>query len=281
MRLQERTLQDRCGRIIIKSYRSVLGAQRRVYREHHHTECELSVFVKGCGTYEVHGKSYDFQPGDVFLFGSDEAHCITEILEDMDVLNIHFEPRLLWEQSDSVELLNLFAARSRDFRHRFRDETLSDLVRRIECEIAEAAACHVITVKYLLYSALAYMIRHYDCIDKAKDIRLGDTQTGSLQRALRYINENLTGTLSLEDIAAEACMTPSYFSSVFKKFNGISPWDYITIKRVELAVELLRTTDMTKLEVLSRCGFQSPSNFYKAFSRVTGKRPGDFARKRG
>ena len=58
--------------------------------------------------------------------------------------------------------------------------------------------------------------------------------------------------------------------------NGISPWDYITIKRVERAVELLKTTELTKLEIAERCGFSGSSNFYKAFAHVTGKKPGDY-----
>ena len=65
---------------------------------------------------------------------------------------------------------------------------------------------------------------------------------------------------------------------VFKKFNGVSPWEYITIKRVERAIELLRTTDLTKLEIADQCGFTSSSNFYKAFFHVTGKKPGDFVK---
>ena len=61
-----------------------------------------------------------------------------------------------------------------------------------------------------------------------------------------------------------------------KKLNGISPWEYITIKRVERAVEMLKTTDLTKLEIAERCGFSGSSNFYKAFAHVTGKKPGDY-----
>ena len=47
-------------------------------------------------------------------------------------------------------------------------------------------------------------------------------------------------------------MTPTYFSSVFKKFNGLSLWDDITIKRVEKAIQILKTTDMIKLEIPSQ-----------------------------
>ena len=73
-------------------------------------------------------------------------------------------------------------------------------------------------------------------------------------------------------------MTQTYFSSVFKKFNGVSPWEYITIKRVEMAIELLKSTDMTKLEIAEKCGFKSSANFYKAFNNITGKKPKDFTK---
>ena len=69
-----------------------------------------------------------------------------------------------------------------------------------------------------------------------------------------------------------------YFSSVFKKFNGVSPWEYITIKRVGRAIDMIKSTDMTKIEIAERCGFSSPSHFYKAFREITGKNPKDFAR---
>ena len=58
--------------------------------------------------------------------------------------------------------------------------------------------------------------------------------------------------------------------------NGISPWEYITIKRVEKAIGLLKTTNDTKLNIAMQCGFNSSSNFYKAFFRITGKKPGSY-----
>lgn len=279
MRTKEYALQDGAGRTIIKVYHSVLTPQKRAHLDHHHTECELSLFLSGAGTYMVHGTAYDFVAGDVFLFGSNEAHCITEIKEHMELLNVQFEAKLLWERAESVELLNLFAARNKNFSNRFRgDETLAAGLSRLECELRDHPACVTVTAKYLLFSLLVHIIRHYDCIDQSKSLSSHSSVTRSLKQAIHYINENLCGKLTLEDIAAVACMSPTYFSSVFKKFNGVSPWEYITIKRVENAVELLRTTDMTKLEIAEQCGFTSSSNFYKAFYHVTGKKPGDFVK---
>ena len=71
----------------------------------------------------------------------------------------------------------------------------------------------------------------------------------------------------------------TYFSYVFKKLNGISLWKYISIKRVERAIELLQAEHISRLEIAERCGFSSSSNFYKTFTALTGKTPGDYARR--
>lgn len=280
MRSEEYILRDECGRPLIKTYHSALSACRRAYREHHHTECELSVFLRGKGVYAMPSKTYPFSAGDVFLFGSNEAHSITEIHEDMEVLNVHFESRLLWEHADTAELLGLFNARSESFENRFLDKdcALCDKILSLEREIKEKKTCFFITAKYLLFSVLTEMIRRYGCVRESGAPTTSSAQTKNLRRAIDYIAEHLDQPMTLSEIADVAYMSPTYFSAVFKRLNGISPWEYITIKRVEMAIEMLKSTDMTKLEIAERCGFSGASNFYKMFLRITGKRPGDFAR---
>ena len=274
------TLQDNYGNTVIRSFHACVPAGTLPNREHHHTECELSLFLAGKGLYKVKDRIYEFEPGDVFLFGSDEAHCITEIYEPLDLLNVHFEPRLIWEEPSGIEMLRLFNARNESFSNKFSadDKQLSDLVLNIEHEMQNKEFGYAIKVKYLIFSAFVHILRNYDFVDNGEVTLKAPSVVKNLKKAMRYIDENLEGQLSLGDISAEACMAPTYFSSVFKKFNGISPWDYITIKRVEKAKEMLRTTEMTKLEIAERCGFTSSSNFYKMFTRVTGKKPGEYSK---
>ena len=281
MREKEYLLSDGCGRAVIKTYHSSLYACKRPYRAHHHTECELSVFLKGAGVYAMEKTSYPFRAGDVFLFGTGETHSITEISEDMEVLNVHFEPRILWEHSDTAELLGLFSSRSDNFENRFRDGsgTLRNMILSLEREIEQKQSCSLITAKYLLFSILATLIRRFDCVRTDASPATPSAQVKNLRRAIDYIGENLSEPLTLSAIADVAYMSPTYFSSVFKKLNGISPWEYITIKRVEKAVEMLKSTDLSKLEIAERCGFSGASNFYKMFLRITGKRPSDFTKK--
>ena len=271
-------IYDDKGNEIIKVFHSKVSAGKRIYTEHHHTECELSLFVEGSGIYTVGDKKYEFNKGDMFLFGSDETHCITELYTRTDLLNIHFEPQLLWQQPENMELLTLFFAKNGDFSNRFSgsDNKLKNLILGIEKELSEKLTGYIIEAKYKLFEALIYILRNYDYFDKRKSYAKYRISTDKMKDAMSYINKNLSEKLILKDIAVAACMSQTYFSSVFKKLNGISPWEYITIKRIEKAIFLIKTSDMTMLEVAESCGFSSSSNFYKAFSKVTGKKPTDY-----
>ena len=140
------------------------------------------------------------------------------------------------------------------------------------CFLAVAAKCQ-------LFFALVTLLRDYDCVDHRRAVRATDTVTQSVRAAMAYVGQNLGRELTLAEIARVACLSPTYFSSVFKKFNGVSLWKYICIKRVEMAIGMLKNEDMTKLEIAERCGFSSASNFYKTFTAVTGKTPGDYIKK--
>lgn len=277
----ENILTDSSQNLLIKSFFSDRQPEKRTYRTHHHAECELSLFIHGSGIYRVNEKSYNFRPGDVFLFSSDEIHCITEIYSECRLLNIHFAPRLLWADSDNAELLKIFFARSGSFENRIErsnphTDTIGKNILSVADELAKKRPGYEIMVKYMLFSSLVSLIRNYGYIDTSvKHISLQNT-IKPMEKALNFINQNLDKPITLSDISAEAAMSQTYFSTVFKKLNGISPWEYITIKRVDKAISLLKSTDATKIDIAMQCGFNSSSNFYKAFRKITGKCPEDF-----
>lgn len=275
MRFGENILTDDTGRPLIKVFHSAVAAGEREYRAHHHTECELSLFISGSGIYKVSDRQYEFKGGDSFLFGSNEEHSITVISQKINLLNIHFEPRILWESSENIELLRLFSSRNSSFSNKFTDGEIASHILSLENELKDKATCYKTKSKHILLSALIHILRSYQYTDENAGIA-GQNAADSLNDALKYIDLNLHEHLTLNSIAETACMTPTYFSYIFKKFNGISPWEYITIKRVEEAIQLLKTTDLTKLEIAERCGFSSSSNFYKAFYKITGKKPGEY-----
>lgn len=277
----ENIFTDSSQNLLIKTFFSNKHPEKRAYREHHHAECELSLFVYGSGVYKVNEKSYEFQDGDVFLFSSNEIHCITEINSNCRLLNIHFAPRLLWSDSDNAELFKIFFARSESFENRIdRTNPHTNIIRNnilaLENELSHKRPGYAVAAKYMLFSCFVSLIRDFGYVDSsAKHINYQNT-VEPLKKALDFINENLDKQITLSQIASQAALSQTYFSTVFKKLNGISPWEYITIKRVEKAIGLLKNTDETKLNIAMQCGFNSSSNFYKAFRKITGKCPDDF-----
>lgn len=234
----------------------------------------VHLILEGEGVYTVGESVYPYLAGDDFFFGSNEAHSITEVKKDTHILNVHFEPRVLWEEPEHRVLLALFDG-NKARTHRFAsDTTLASYLLRLEKKLREKPACYRLGAENALVDALIHAMRAYGVAEQKEE--RGGASTVGLSNAVDHINANLENKLTLSEIAAVAHMTPSYFSAVFKKYNGLSPWDYITIKRVEKAVEMLRGTDMTKLDIAEKCGFTSASHFYKAFLAVTGKRPGDY-----
>lgn len=279
MRFAERTVFEK-NTPLIKIFRSKVSPFKRAFSEHHHTQCELSLCLSGSGIYRVKNREYSFNSGDMFLFGSDEVHCLTEINTDLDLLNIQFEPRILWDNEESIELLKLFTSRNKNFSNRFSqtDQKLTGIISEIERESREKNIGYITNCKYGIFSALIHILREYNFVSETPFV-CGSLVTESLKNGIEYIDLHLDGPLTLKEIASCACMTETYFSTVFKKFSGISPWEYITIKRVEKAVELIKTTSLTKLEIAQKCGFSSSSNFYKAFTKITGKQPKNYEQK--
>ncbi len=92
-----------------------------------------------------------------------------------------------------------------------------------------------------------------------------------------YIAAHLPDSqLRLESIADEAHVTYSHLSRVFKQAEGINVSEYITNKRIEKAMQLLRmTTDPISL-VSDQVGYASPYYFSACFKRIAGVTPSEY-----
>ena len=107
---------------LLKAYHSKRMPFKRENTLHCHSAFEVSLIVGGQGLYRVGGATYSFEKNDVFLFSTNEAHCITEVFpgEDLHIINLQFEPRFIWiPGNDTFDLryLDVFFHRSGQFRH--------------------------------------------------------------------------------------------------------------------------------------------------------------------
>ena len=94
-----------------------------------------------------------------------------------------------------------------------------------------------------------------------------------IEKSLRYIDENLSQTLSLETVSNYVSISRIHFHNMFKTATGKTLHEYIEEQRIRKAVNLLLTTDNTLTEIAFQCGFSSQSYFSFVFNRRMGMTP--------
>lgn len=99
---------------------------------------------------------------------------------------------------------------------------------------------------------------------------------GSVKRAIDFLEEQLARPLSIDQIAAVAGMSPSYFIREFKAYTGKTPYSFFIDLRIEKAKELLLNKNMSITEVAQACGFSSPGHFSTVFKQKIGTTPSEY-----
>ncbi len=93
------------------------------------------------------------------------------------------------------------------------------------------------------------------------------------QQSIDFIEENLTGSPDIEEIAGLAALSPFYFQRIFGALCGMTVGEYIRARRMTLAAQELSSTDAKVIDVALKYGYDSPDSFSKAFQRFHGISP--------
>jgi YesN/AraC family two-component response regulator len=98
-----------------------------------------------------------------------------------------------------------------------------------------------------------------------------------LKQAVAYIDRHFAEeSLSLNQVAREVNISANYLSAVFSQEMGATFTEYVTGKRMDLAKELLRTTDKRSGEVAAAVGYRDPHYFSFLFKKTQGCTPRDY-----
>ncbi len=112
-----------------------------------------------------------------------------------------------------------------------------------------------------------------DCVsDSISDKKINK----SILHAIQFINRNLSRPLSLSIVAEHIGISSSYLSSLFFRETGGQFSEYVTQRRMEKAMELLRASNYKVYEISEMVGIQSYRYFSRLFKDYTGQVPRDF-----
>jgi two-component system, response regulator YesN len=95
-------------------------------------------------------------------------------------------------------------------------------------------------------------------------------------RANEIITRNFTSDISLEGVARELGISPSYFSRLYKEQTGFNFIDYLIKVRIENAKKLFMNSDLSVKEISYMTGYGDPNYFSRLFKKITGMTPTEY-----
>lgn len=263
----------------VKVYRHL---HTRPEPEHTHEFIEIAYIYSGFGYHKVNNKKYFVQRGDLLIMGFDDVHSF-EPDGEMGVLNCLIAPEFFFEQIDgNVEPADLLPlAYFREFsdtedlspvinfsQGRFFD--IEYLMDAMTTEFQKKEKGYISAIHGYLQVLIIKIFRQ--SAEKSKSIPNTEKLTPEI---LKYIEKNYNKKISLEELAKSSFYSPKYFSKIFKECFGKSVTQYLEEIRVNEALKLINTTDLSMEEIGYRVGFSDKKQFYKIFKDIIGKTPGE------
>ncbi len=96
-----------------------------------------------------------------------------------------------------------------------------------------------------------------------------------IQRAIDYVEENITEEIDFEKAARQAYSSSFHFQRVFGILCGLSLGDYIRMRRLSLAGEELSKGNAKIIDIALKYGYDTPESFSRAFTRFHGITPSE------
>lgn len=110
-------------------------------------------------------------------------------------------------------------------------------------------------------------------------IKVPDKASDRLEKILSYMSQNCAEA-SLASVAAHFSFHPNTVSSIIKRETGQSFGETLREIRMQRAVALLETRSIPVAQIAQLCGYDNPSNFYRAFKNAFGLTPRAFMEQR-
>jgi len=252
---------------------------------HFHPEIELIYIHKGRGTRFIGNDVHRFEPGEMFLFGSNLAHmwrCDPEYFVEgsrlkADVTVIYFHHDFLGDKFFNVPELKSIEPLLEKAKQGIKITGSTKIqVKELIGKLPEAKGLErIITLLTILEKIATSKERQY--INPIyHPLKIEKSEASRLNKIFQHISDHFQKKITLSEIASIANLSPKAFCRYFKSKTRKTLYDFLLEVRVAHACNLLLEKDMTVYEVCYDSGFNNLSNFNRYFKKIMNKTPLEF-----
>lgn len=251
------------------------------YMVHTHDFYELLIFLEGDASFVAEGATHPLSPLDAIVTRPGEMHQIfhhTRSRYERILLNFTDS---FFANNDCSEYRRIFTDREMGRENIIRSGSMRgsavlDAVQRIERYIREGEQVRKSRGEHRHRNDVVIrcaVIELLHALNQLKpDSAAGTPQSAAVRRAADYINRNLAGDLSLEELSERFFVSKYHLCRMFKTCMGMTIGQYITRKRILLAKSLYQD-GCSLSEAALQSGFADYSSFYKACVKEFGTPP--------
>ncbi len=237
------------------------------FSRHCHNMYEIIYIKKGNGIFYVEGSKYTIYPGCLLVFRPREFHCISVSSKTpYERLVVHFDESTVFE--NSALLLDIFHNRELGVNNIY-----PDIKQSIPLTFERISSCSELSepersiMAKLILNELLVVLHNEFAVNPERE-----TGEKLITRIVNYINENISKSVKLEELADKFFISKYHLGHMFKKHTGLPVMEYIIRKRVVMAQQLI-SEGCQASTAATMSGFNDYSAFYRAYTKYIGTKP--------
>ncbi|MDF2646471.1 MAG: transcriptional regulator, AraC family protein [Paenibacillus sp.] len=262
------------------------------YPRHHHHLFELLYCSEGEVVQEMNRESITMRQGDWLLIKSGVRHQSSNLASvAYGYFNVHFDLddteirsllsttpyRHIHHQDAEQSRLQFYLSELEAVMHRNRSKDTAKQEQQPYLRFEDKLLLHSYTL--LIIHDVLNLIREHDSLSRHVPTKDKDASlfTADVAHAIEEkLSLGLCEEASVAGVAKELNLSRSQCSKLFSKVYGLSPRQYVSRQKLNLAKELLVTTNLPMTDIAEKLGFHSASHFSRQFRRWTGQSPSEF-----
>lgn len=210
------------------------------YPDHNHNFYEMAYYPVGTGLLNADGNDYPIGDGYFAIVPPGMKHCETQHLEAKKICFAFYS-------DENIPFL-------------YRKD-ISQKVHRVLKEIYKESINLQFNSREYISAKLNEMFVYIER-DTRTNIKSSDS---NFIYIINNMDEKFNEKISLQKYAEQLNISYDYFRHKFKSITGVSPQEYIVNKRLEAALNLISTTNLSCTEISEKCGFSDSAQFSKMF----------------
>lgn len=241
---------------------------------HTHEHWELFVNLSGKALHRINGCEMVMEKGSAFIIRPNDLHSIHKISDVTDetyehinfIIKNDFMKKLLEIYGSYDNILNMkdyvdFKLDDFALMHIYERALLAQNLSRSEYEQQSKLLVSYLLVKYFEQKSLSK-----------------SEYPDWLNEFIMYISSPMSFDKNVQQLAANTSYSYSRLARIFKEYTGDTIVNFVTGKKMVYAKRLLRSTELSTLQISNKLGYASLSSFNHLFKSTFGITPSEYRR---